>query len=129
MPVEQNRLFRLEVLIVSVLQVKANPPKPVPPKVEEVKGPPDLYGAALRRAGSTTAGLSGILALGFVSPSTAFSSMFTKFGLSTICGYQVFPNSGKQVKEFKYIIWFHMLCTSVVQACRVFRFSHYMLYI
>lgn len=68
--------------------VKAAPPKPTAPKKEEVKGPPDVYGAALRNAGATTAGLAGVLALGFVSPSAAFSSMFTKFGLSSICGYQ-----------------------------------------
>lgn len=71
------------------MQVKAQPPKPVQPKTEEVKGPPDLYGAAMRSATTTTAGLTSILALGFVSPSAAFSSMFTKFGLSSICGYQV----------------------------------------
>lgn len=71
------------------LQVKAQPPRATLPKVEEVKGPPDLYGAAMRSATTTTAGLAGVLALGFVSPSSAFSSMFTKFGLSSICGYQV----------------------------------------
>lgn len=75
------------------MQVKAAPSRPAPPKVEEVKGPPDLYGAALRSATTTTAGLTGILALGFVAPSAAFSSMFTKFGLSSICGYQVQPSS------------------------------------
>lgn len=71
------------------LQVKAAPAKPAAPKAEEPKGPPDLYASTLRSAGSTTAGLAGVLTLGFVSPSAAFSSMFTKFGLASICGYQV----------------------------------------
>lgn len=73
----------------SLLQAKAAPAKPAAPKIEEAKEPPDLYGAALKNAGTTTAGLSTILALGFVAPSTAFSSMITKFGLASICGYQV----------------------------------------
>ncbi|GAX81839.1 hypothetical protein CEUSTIGMA_g9267.t1 [Chlamydomonas eustigma] len=34
------------------------------------------------------AGAAGLLALGAASPSAAFSSMLTKFGLASICGYQ-----------------------------------------
>ncbi len=33
-------------------------------------------------------GLSCIVGLGAVSPGPAFSSMMTKFGLASICGYQ-----------------------------------------
>ena len=34
--------------------------------------------------------MGGILALGVASPSAAFSTMVTKFGLASICGYEAF---------------------------------------
>lgn len=101
------------------MQVKAAPPKPAEaPKKEEVKGPPDLYGPTLRSAATTTASLGGVLALGFVSPSAAFSSMFTKFGLASICGYQVhsapFPHvAGKYILD--EVCWH--AAASVLQKC------------
>ncbi|KAK9824598.1 hypothetical protein WJX72_011597 [[Myrmecia] bisecta] len=73
-------------------------PAPPAPKVAPVaatpaakavpSGPVDLRPKTMSTALATTAGLTGILAMGFVSPSTAFSSMVTKFGLASICGYQ-----------------------------------------
>ena len=75
-------------LTLTMLQVKAMPQQAAKPKVEVVEGPPDLYGQALRNAGTTTAALGGLLALGAASPSALFSSMFTKFGLASVCGYQ-----------------------------------------
>lgn len=50
--------------------------------------PEQIYNDTLRSAGSTAAGLAAISALGAVSPNAAFSSMLTKFGLASICGYQ-----------------------------------------
>merc|ERR1719337_473756 len=38
---------------------------------------------------TATAGLGGLMALGLASPGAAFSSMVTKFGLSSVAGYQV----------------------------------------
>ena len=51
-------------------------------------GPPDLYRPTLQNALTTTAGVAGAMALGGVAPNAAFSSMMTKFGLASICGYQ-----------------------------------------
>lgn len=74
----------------------APPPKQAakvaaPPKKEEPKeptGPPNLYPATFSNAMTTTGALGGLMALGYVSPGPAFSSMLTKFGLASICGYQ-----------------------------------------
>lgn len=54
----------------------------------EPVGPKDLYEDNMRSALVTTGAVGATLALGAVSPSAAFSSMLTKFGLATICGYQ-----------------------------------------
>lgn len=37
----------------------------------------------------TAGAAAGVMAVGAVSPTTAFSAMLTKFGLASICGYQV----------------------------------------
>ncbi|EFN59205.1 hypothetical protein CHLNCDRAFT_138139 [Chlorella variabilis] len=68
-------------------------PAAPPPRKEEAKGkkeltPEEIYADTLRSALTTTLGLSCIVGLGAVSPSSAFSSMMTKFGLASICGYQ-----------------------------------------
>lgn len=68
------------------------PPVPIAAKPVEVEakaaGPADWYYAT--RANSIVAGAAmvAILAAGVSSPSAAFSSMLTKFGLASICGYQ-----------------------------------------
>ena len=62
--------------------------KKAAPKEEEVTGPVDLFPSTLRSASTSALGLTGIMALGFASPSALFSSMVTKFGLASICGYQ-----------------------------------------
>ncbi|CAD7700091.1 unnamed protein product [Ostreobium quekettii] len=72
----------------------APPPKQTaaPAKKPEVKkaaeGPVDLYPATLQNALSTTGALGSVVAMGALSPGPAFSSMMTKFGLASICGYQ-----------------------------------------
>jgi NAD(P) transhydrogenase len=65
-------------------------PPPAPKKAEEeaAKGPKDLYPDTLRGALTTTGAAAATLAIGAVSPGSAFSSMLTKFGLASICGYQ-----------------------------------------
>lgn len=63
-------------------------PPPAPKKEEEAKGPKDLYPDTLRNALTTTGAAAATLAIGAVSPSSAFSGMLTKFGLASICGYQ-----------------------------------------
>lgn len=73
------------------------PPAHVIPKVDkkvedkpEAKslGPKDLYEETRHNALVTSGALAGTLLLGACSPNPAFSSMLTKFGLSSICGYQ-----------------------------------------
>lgn len=72
------------------------PPPPAPvqaaapaaAKKEEPKGPKDLYPETLRGALTTTGAAAATLAIGAVSPGPVFSSMLTKFGLASICGYQ-----------------------------------------
>lgn len=67
----------------------AAPAPPPAPKMEEAaKGPKDLYPDTLRNALTTTGAAAATLAIGAVSPSSAFSGMLTKFGLASICGYQ-----------------------------------------
>lgn len=63
-------------------QQQAEKPKEAP------TGPPDLYKPTLQNALTTTGGIAGALALGSIAPNAAFSSMVTKFGLASICGYQ-----------------------------------------
>ncbi|GBF90340.1 hypothetical protein Rsub_02446 [Raphidocelis subcapitata] len=78
------------------LRWPAPPPKqaaaaPAAPKKEEKKketGPKDLYASTLSNALTTTGAAAATLAIGAVSPGAAFSSMLTKFGLASICGYQ-----------------------------------------
>jgi len=48
----------------------------------------DLYKPTLNNALVTTGGLGAIMALGVASPGAVFSSMVTKFGLASVCGYQ-----------------------------------------
>ena len=55
-------------------------PPPLPACLPACPSPAPAHAAAI--------GLSCIVGLGAVSPSTAFSSMVTKFGLASICGYQ-----------------------------------------
>jgi NAD(P) transhydrogenase len=62
---------------------------PAPPKPkEEPTGPKDLYPQTLQGALTTTGAAAATLAIGAVSPNPVFSSMLTKFGLASICGYQ-----------------------------------------
>ncbi|KAI3433374.1 hypothetical protein D9Q98_003191 [Chlorella vulgaris] len=55
---------------------------------KKVLTPEEIYADTLKSALTTTVGLSCIVGLGAVSPGPAFSSMMTKFGLASICGYQ-----------------------------------------
>ncbi len=66
------------------------PPSPAarPKKEEKAKGPVDLYGPTKNNALVTTGAITGALAMGAISPGATFSSMLTKFGLASICGYQ-----------------------------------------
>jgi NAD(P) transhydrogenase len=50
--------------------------------------PEEAYAETLRSAAATTVGLTALVGLGAVSPGPAFSSMLTKFGLASVCGYQ-----------------------------------------
>ena len=47
----------------------------------------------MRNATATAVGLTTIVGLGAVSPGPTFSSMLTKFGLASICGYQTVRTS------------------------------------
>ena len=58
-------------------------------KDAKAAGPKDLYPQTLSNALTTTGAAAATLAIGAVSPGSAFSSMLTKFGLASICGYQV----------------------------------------
>lgn len=69
------------------VQGAAAPKKPEP-KAEVVVVPADPYKETLRSASSAAIGLTAIAALGVASPGPVFSSMLTKFGLASICGYQ-----------------------------------------
>ncbi|GIL91985.1 hypothetical protein Vretimale_18536 [Volvox reticuliferus] len=51
-------------------------------------GPVDLYEPTKQNAITTSAAIAGTLLVGAASPNAAFSSMLTKFGLASICGYQ-----------------------------------------
>lgn len=69
------------------MQTAAQPPKKEKKKEEPV-GPVDLYKPTLNNALVTTGGLGAVMALGVASPGAVFSSMVTKFGLASVCGYQ-----------------------------------------
>ncbi|KAF6775508.1 hypothetical protein AHF37_05494 [Paragonimus kellicotti] len=65
-------------------------PKPTPKQAVAVKTEPtpqSLFQSKLRSTLSTAVGLSGLVGLGLSSPSPAFTSMLTTFGLSGIVGY------------------------------------------
>lgn len=67
------------------------PPPPAPKKTPKVVIPEiivDPRKEAMSTAMATTGAVGGALALGVMSPNPAFSAMVTKFGLSSICGYQ-----------------------------------------
>lgn len=64
------------------------PPPPAPKKETEATGPKDLYDVTLKNALVTAGSAGAVMAIGAVSPGAAFSSMLTKFGLASICGYQ-----------------------------------------
>ncbi|GAB4819658.1 hypothetical protein N2152v2_006704 [Parachlorella kessleri] len=68
-------------------------PPPPPAKKEEAKASKELTPEQIREetvksATSTALGLSAITGLGVAAPNPAFSAMFMKFGLASICGYQ-----------------------------------------
>ncbi|CAL8068243.1 unnamed protein product [Calicophoron daubneyi] len=67
------------------------PPKPTPAKpaaaVPAVATPQQLFRAKLRSTISTAVGLSGLVGVGLASPSPAFTTMLTTFGLAGIVGY------------------------------------------
>jgi H+-translocating NAD(P) transhydrogenase len=53
-----------------------------------VKPPPDPRATARAGAATTAAAVAGVLAVGAGVPNPAVASMFTKFGLASVCGYQ-----------------------------------------
>lgn len=68
-------------------------PPPPPPKVAAAKPVVpevvvDPRQEAMHKAMMTTGAVGGALALGALSPGPATSSMITKFGLASVCGYQ-----------------------------------------
>ena len=64
-------------------------PKPVEAKpAKKEKTPEDIYSETMRNAAITAASLGTVVGMGAVSPGPVFSSMLTKFGLASICGYQ-----------------------------------------
>eukprot|EP00798_Chlamydomonas_sp_ICE-L_P032292 gene32292-16858_t len=69
-------------------QRPAPPPAPKPTAAPVPSGPKDMYPETMKSALITTMAASAVLAIGATSPSMAFSSMLTKFGLASICGYQ-----------------------------------------
>uniref|UniRef100_U5ESM1 NAD(P) transhydrogenase, mitochondrial n=1 Tax=Corethrella appendiculata TaxID=1370023 RepID=U5ESM1_9DIPT len=73
-----------------VISVSAAPPpnvaaKATPTKVEAP--PPNPFNETLKSSLLYTSGLGTMLALGYVSPNPAFTTMMTTFGLSGIVGY------------------------------------------
>lgn len=57
-------------------------------KEKKPEGPIDLYEPTKQNAIVTSTAIAATLAIGATSPNAAFSSMLTKFGLASICGYQ-----------------------------------------
>ncbi|KAK3087026.1 hypothetical protein FSP39_000577 [Pinctada imbricata] len=76
----------------------APPPKldaapPPPPKAAKKDAPPpDKFASTLRESFLYSAGLSGLVGLGMISPGPAFTTMCTTFGLSVIVGYHTVWN-------------------------------------
>ncbi|TGZ67647.1 hypothetical protein CRM22_004709 [Opisthorchis felineus] len=68
-----------------VQSVSPKPATAVP--VPEAATPASLFQSKLRSAVSTAVGLSGLVGLGLASPSPAFTTMLTTFGLAGIVGY------------------------------------------
>ena len=66
----------------------APPPKREEPAAKKELTPEEVRSETLHSAATTAVGLSAIVGLGAASPSAAFSSMLTKFGLASVCGYQ-----------------------------------------
>ena len=62
--------------------VAAPPPKAIIKEVE----PPSKFKKTLNEATKYTVGLGGMVGLGCISPSPAFATMVTTFGLSCIVG-------------------------------------------
>lgn len=70
-----------------VINVSAAAPAPAP-KVEVAKiEPPNPLNQALKNSLMYSTGMGGLMALGYASPSPAFTSMVTTFGLAGIVGY------------------------------------------
>lgn len=65
---------------------------PAPPKREPVQKkeatPEEIRADTLQSVATTAVGLTALVGMGAASPGPAFSSMLTKFGLASICGYQ-----------------------------------------
>jgi len=57
-------------------------------KKKEALTPEQIYQETMKNAGITAASLGAVVGMGAISPGPAFSSMLTKFGLASICGYQ-----------------------------------------
>ncbi|GLC33858.1 hypothetical protein PLESTB_000811600 [Pleodorina starrii] len=66
----------------------ANTKTNVEKETKKETGPVDLYEPTKQNAITTSAAIAGTLLIGAGSPNAAFSSMLTKFGLASICGYQ-----------------------------------------
>ncbi|GLI60330.1 hypothetical protein VaNZ11_002448 [Volvox africanus] len=66
----------------------ANTKTSVDKDTKKETGPLDLYEPTKQNAITTSAAIAGTLLVGAASPNAAFSSMLTKFGLASICGYQ-----------------------------------------
>jgi NAD(P) transhydrogenase len=67
------------------------PPPPPKPKPEEIPPPTeeDMKAIYVASAKQVTYGALGLLGVGLISPTAAFSSMFSTFALSGVIGYQV----------------------------------------
>ncbi|KAI7844259.1 hypothetical protein COHA_002057 [Chlorella ohadii] len=69
-------------------------PAPAPPAsatvaaAKKVRTPQQLFRDTLHSACSLALALAALAGFGIASPGAAFSSMMTKFGLASICGYQ-----------------------------------------
>lgn len=64
------------------------PPKPPAPKPEPVAvEPPSNFSVTMKNNALLTSGLSGLVGLGLLSPTPAFTQMVTTFGVSVIVGY------------------------------------------
>ncbi|EFJ50339.1 hypothetical protein VOLCADRAFT_58405, partial [Volvox carteri f. nagariensis] len=70
--------------VIPVANTKMNTEK----ETKKETGPIDLYEPTRKNAMATSAAIAGTLLVGAASPNAAFSSMLTKFGLASICGYQ-----------------------------------------